>query len=77
MKQTAGNYPAPLRILEAVRNGIVNGPSEGYKFESQVFFVCKFNFVIFFFVFEFEVFLKVGESGYRVIASYAFLCLKQ
>lgn len=37
MKQTAGNYPAPLRILEAVRNGIVNGPSEGYKFESQVF----------------------------------------
>ncbi|VDO72546.1 unnamed protein product [Heligmosomoides polygyrus] len=37
MKQTAGNYPAPLRILEAVRNGIVNGPSEGYKFESQCF----------------------------------------
>ncbi|KAE9419060.1 hypothetical protein Angca_003395, partial [Angiostrongylus cantonensis] len=37
MKQTAGNYPAPLRILETVRTGIVNGPSEGYKFESQCF----------------------------------------
>ncbi|PIO71724.1 3-hydroxyacyl-CoA dehydrogenase, NAD binding domain protein [Teladorsagia circumcincta] len=37
MKQTAGNYPAPLRILETVRKGLVEGPTEGYNFESQCF----------------------------------------
>ncbi|KAJ1347002.1 hypothetical protein KIN20_001935 [Parelaphostrongylus tenuis] len=37
MKQTGGNYPAPLRILETVRNGLVNGLAEGYKYESQSF----------------------------------------
>ncbi|WKX87955.1 hypothetical protein Q1695_007957 [Nippostrongylus brasiliensis] len=37
MKQTAGNYPAPLRILETVRNGLVNGTTEGYAYESQCF----------------------------------------
>ncbi|KAK6731145.1 hypothetical protein RB195_007544 [Necator americanus] len=37
MKQTGGNYPAPLKILEAVRAGIVEGPSRGYSMESQSF----------------------------------------
>ncbi|KJH41966.1 fatty acid oxidation complex, alpha subunit [Dictyocaulus viviparus] len=37
MKQTGGNYPAPLRIIETVRNGIVKGASEGYKYESECF----------------------------------------
>ncbi|KIH50676.1 enoyl-CoA hydratase/isomerase family protein, partial [Ancylostoma duodenale] len=37
MKQTGGNYPAPLRILEAVRAGIVEGSSTGYTYEVQCF----------------------------------------
>lgn len=36
MKQTGGNYPAPLRILEAVRAGLVEGSPTGYTYESQV-----------------------------------------
>ncbi|EYB81278.1 hypothetical protein Y032_0387g452 [Ancylostoma ceylanicum] len=37
MKQTGGNYPAPLKILEAIRAGIVEGPSRGYDLESKSF----------------------------------------
>ncbi|VDO55738.1 unnamed protein product [Haemonchus placei] len=37
MKETAGNYPAPLRILETVRKGLVEGPAAGYSYESQCF----------------------------------------
>ncbi|KAK6053372.1 hypothetical protein COOONC_09123 [Cooperia oncophora] len=36
-EQTAGNYPAPLRILETVRKGLVEGPVEGYNYEAQCF----------------------------------------
>ncbi|CAJ0595189.1 unnamed protein product [Cylicocyclus nassatus] len=37
MKQTGGNYPAPLKILETVRKGLVQGVTEGYSHESQCF----------------------------------------
>ena len=37
MKLTAGNYPAPLKILEVIRTGVVNGPSAGYAAESKGF----------------------------------------
>ena len=37
MKQTNGLYPAPLKILEAVRAGLDGGPTEGYKAEREKF----------------------------------------
>jgi enoyl-CoA hydratase/long-chain 3-hydroxyacyl-CoA dehydrogenase len=36
MKQTLGNYPAPLKILDVVRAGLVNGKQVGYEEESRV-----------------------------------------
>ena len=36
MKQTAGNYPAPLKILDTVRAGLVDGEKIGYETEAQV-----------------------------------------
>ncbi|PAV92855.1 hypothetical protein WR25_24730 [Diploscapter pachys] len=35
MKQTAGNYPAPLKILDVIRTGLVNGPTQGYAAEAK------------------------------------------
>lgn len=43
MKQTLGNYPAPLKILEVVRTGLVNGKQAGYEEEARVSFLC-YNF---------------------------------
>jgi len=37
MKQTNGLYPAPLKILEAVRAGLDGGPDAGYKAEREKF----------------------------------------
>merc|ERR1719154_1059457 len=37
MKQTNGLYPAPLKILEAVRAGLDEGPEGGYKAEREKF----------------------------------------
>jgi len=37
MKQTNGLYPAPLKILEAVRTGLDSGPTVGYKAERDKF----------------------------------------
>jgi len=37
MKQTNGLYPAPLKILEAVRAGLDGGPSKGYEAERTKF----------------------------------------
>ncbi|KAL3080446.1 hypothetical protein niasHT_038883 [Heterodera trifolii] len=37
MKQTHGNYPAPLRILDVVRTGLVDGQKEGYEEETKAF----------------------------------------
>lgn len=37
MKQTNGLYPAPLRILEAVRAGLDKGPEGGYEAERTKF----------------------------------------
>ncbi|CAG0913196.1 unnamed protein product, partial [Notodromas monacha] len=37
MKQTNGLYPAPLRILEAVKTGLEKGSKAGYKAECQGF----------------------------------------
>nr|CAD2150072.1 unnamed protein product [Meloidogyne enterolobii] len=37
MKQTHGNYPAPLKILDVVRNGLIDGPQVGYEQETQAF----------------------------------------
>lgn len=36
MKQTAGNYPAPLKILECVKTGLNKGRQAGYQTESKV-----------------------------------------
>jgi len=37
MKQTHGNYPAPLKILDVVRAGLTNGPDAGYEMEAKAF----------------------------------------
>merc|ERR1712223_209561 len=37
MKQTNGLYPAPLKILEVVREGLDNGSAKGYAAESKGF----------------------------------------
>lgn len=36
MKMTMGNYPAPLKILEVVRTGLVEGHEKGLQHESKV-----------------------------------------
>lgn len=36
MKQTAGNYPAPLKILDVVRTGLTEGKDKGYEAEAKV-----------------------------------------
>lgn len=35
MKKTKGLYPAPLKIIDVVKNGIEN-PSTGYEMEAKV-----------------------------------------
>ncbi|KAI6229053.1 Mitochondrial trifunctional protein alpha subunit [Aphelenchoides fujianensis] len=37
MKQTMGNYPAPLKILDVVRAGLVSGGQAGYEEEARAF----------------------------------------
>ena len=37
IKQTHGNYPAPLKILDVVRAGLTNGPDAGYEMEAKSF----------------------------------------
>ena len=37
MKTTSGLYPAPLKILEAVREGVDHGSEKGYAAESKLF----------------------------------------
>jgi len=37
MKMSNGLYPAPLKILEAVRTGLDEGPEAGYKAEAKLF----------------------------------------
>merc|ERR1719511_70784 len=37
MKQTNGLYPAPLKILEVLREGLDKGPEAGYKAEREKF----------------------------------------
>jgi len=37
MKQTNGLYPAPLKILEVIREGLDKGPEAGYKAEREKF----------------------------------------
>jgi 3-hydroxyacyl-CoA dehydrogenase/enoyl-CoA hydratase/3-hydroxybutyryl-CoA epimerase len=37
LAKTAGNYPAPLRAIEAVRTGIEDGPEAGYRAEAEEF----------------------------------------
>lgn len=37
MKQTAGNYPAPLKILEVVRAGLRSNDDSGYDQEARAF----------------------------------------
>ncbi|KAF8367106.1 ech-1.2, partial [Pristionchus pacificus] len=42
MKMTMGNYPAPLKILEVVRTGLVEGHEKGLQHESKAFGeLCK------------------------------------
>ena len=37
MQQTNGLYPAPLKILEVVREGVDHGPEKGYEAEAKGF----------------------------------------
>merc|ERR1711997_1088889 len=37
MATTNGLYPAPLKILEVVREGVDHGPTKGYAAESKLF----------------------------------------
>uniref|UniRef100_A0AC34GN41 Uncharacterized protein n=1 Tax=Panagrolaimus sp. ES5 TaxID=591445 RepID=A0AC34GN41_9BILA len=37
MKQTAGNYPAPMKILDSIRIGLTSGRDAGYEFEAKAF----------------------------------------
>lgn len=37
MRQTKGNYPAPLRILECIKTGVTKGYKAGLEIESQRF----------------------------------------
>lgn len=37
MKQTKGNYPAPLRIIECIRTGVEMGKRKGLEIEAQRF----------------------------------------
>ena len=37
MKQTKGNYPAPLRIIECIRTGVEMGTRKGLEIEAQRF----------------------------------------
>jgi len=37
MKKTGGLYPAPLRIIDVVKNGLEKGRVEGYKKEAEEF----------------------------------------
>jgi enoyl-CoA hydratase/long-chain 3-hydroxyacyl-CoA dehydrogenase len=37
MKQTAGNYPAPMKILDSIRTGLTSGQQAGYEFEAKAF----------------------------------------
>lgn len=46
MKQTAGNYPAPLKILDVVRTGLVDGKQEGYEKEAKVKNFLKLIFLL-------------------------------
>lgn len=39
MKQTGGNYPAPLKILDVIRTGLVDGKNKGYEEEAKVEFI--------------------------------------
>lgn len=39
LKQTAGNYPAPLKILEVVRTGLIDGQPAGFELEAKVIFI--------------------------------------
>lgn len=41
MKQTAGNYPAPLKILDVVKEGLSTSGTEGYDAESKVIFAWQ------------------------------------
>jgi hypothetical protein len=42
LKQTKGLYPAPLKIIEVVKNGIEN-PSTGYEMEAKVYIHSQRN----------------------------------
>uniref|UniRef100_A0AC34RC90 Enoyl-CoA hydratase n=1 Tax=Panagrolaimus sp. JU765 TaxID=591449 RepID=A0AC34RC90_9BILA len=37
MKQTSGNYPAPLKILDVVRAGLTSGKDVGFELEAKSF----------------------------------------
>ena len=37
MKKTGGLYPAPLKIIEAVKVGVNSGPKKGYEAEAKLF----------------------------------------
>jgi 3-hydroxyacyl-CoA dehydrogenase / enoyl-CoA hydratase / 3-hydroxybutyryl-CoA epimerase len=37
LAKSHGNYPAPLKALEAVRVGVIEGPKAGYEMEARLF----------------------------------------
>lgn len=37
LEETCGNYPAPFKILDAIRIGLIEGNQAGYEFEAKSF----------------------------------------
>uniref|UniRef100_A0A914QFE6 3-hydroxyacyl-CoA dehydrogenase n=1 Tax=Panagrolaimus davidi TaxID=227884 RepID=A0A914QFE6_9BILA len=37
LDETKGNYPAPLKILESIRIGLIEGNEKGFEFEAKTF----------------------------------------
>lgn len=43
MKQTAGNYPAPLKIIDVIRTGLTEGADKGYEAEAKVRLLSSYH----------------------------------
>lgn len=44
--QTKGLYPAPIKILEAIKTGLEKGPQAGFEAEAQVRIKIMIPYVI-------------------------------
>ena len=65
MKQTAGLYPAPLKIMEVIRTGVEQGEAAGYEAECQVC-VCWWVGLLYAFVIIVQGFSELGMTSESV-----------